>query len=97
MDKTTGLLSEYSCGLTFEDLDGETIHQVKRTLIDTLGCAMGGYLSEPAEVRPVKGERPLHVALGVSVAALLFFGVYPTPLIRMAKTAAEVLSVGPVM
>ena len=55
------------------------------------------YLSEPTEVRPVKGERPLHVALGVSVAALLFFGVYPTPLIRMAQTAAEVLSIGPVM
>ena len=55
------------------------------------------YLSEPAEVRTVKGERPLHVALGVSVAALLFFGVYPTPLIRMAQTAAEALSIGPVM
>ena len=50
MDKTTGLLSEYSCSLAYEDLDGDTIHQVKRTLIDTLGCAMGGYLSEPAKM-----------------------------------------------
>ena len=50
MDKTTRLLSEYSCSLAYEDLDGDTIHQVKRTLIDTLGCAMGGYLSEPAKI-----------------------------------------------
>ena len=50
MDKTTDLLSEYSCSLAYEDLDGGTIHQVKRTLIDTLGCAMGGYLSEPAKI-----------------------------------------------
>lgn len=50
MDKTTRLLSEYSRNLTFEDLDAATIHQVKRTFIDTLGCAMGGYLSEPAKI-----------------------------------------------
>ena len=50
MDKTTRLLSDYSCRLTFEDLDAATVHQVKRTLIDTLGCAMGGFLSEPAKI-----------------------------------------------
>ncbi len=50
MDKTTRLLSEYSCRLDYEVLDPGTIHQVKRTLIDTLGCAMGGYLSEPAKI-----------------------------------------------
>ena len=50
MDKTTTLLSEYSCRLTYEALDSATVHQVKRTLIDTLGCAMGGYLSEPAKI-----------------------------------------------
>ena len=50
MDKTTSLLSKYSCSLAYEDLDTDTVHQVKRTLIDTLGCAMGGYLSEPAKI-----------------------------------------------
>ena len=50
MDKTTRLLSSYSAQLTYEDLDSATIHQVKRTLIDTLGCAMGGYISEPAKI-----------------------------------------------
>ncbi len=50
MDATSKLLSEYSCQLTYEDLDPATVHQVKRTLVDTLGCAMGGYLSEPAKI-----------------------------------------------
>ena len=50
MDKTARLLSDYSCRLSYEDLDAATVHQVKRTLIDTIGCAMGGYLSEPSKV-----------------------------------------------
>ncbi len=50
MDKTKGLLSSYACNLSYEDLDAATVHQIKRTLVDTLGCAMGGYLSEPAKI-----------------------------------------------
>jgi 2-methylcitrate dehydratase len=50
MDQTTGLLSSYAHSLSYEDLSPEAIHQVKRTVIDTLGCAMGGYLSEPAKI-----------------------------------------------
>ncbi len=57
MDKTTRLLSDYSCGFSYEALDEATVHQVKRTLIDTLGCAMGGYLSEPAKIaRSLAGQ-----------------------------------------
>ena len=50
MDQITKLLSDYSWRLTYEDLDPQTVHQVRRTTIDTLGCAMGGYLSEPARI-----------------------------------------------
>lgn len=50
MDETTRLLADYSFGLAYEDLGADTVHQVKRTLIDTVGCAMGGYLSEPAKI-----------------------------------------------
>lgn len=50
MDQTTEQLSSYACNLSYEDLSPEAIHQVKRTVIDTLGCAMGGYLSEPAKI-----------------------------------------------
>ena len=50
MDRTTDLISSYACGLTYEDLSPEVVHQVKRALVDTLGCAAGGYPSEPAQI-----------------------------------------------
>ena len=50
MDRTTEMLSAYACRLTYEELGPEVVHQVKRTLIDTLGCAMGGFTSEPAKI-----------------------------------------------
>lgn len=50
MDRTTEILSEYACALRYEDLLPETIHQVKRTLIDTIGCAIGGFNARPSEI-----------------------------------------------
>ncbi|MDA0263480.1 MAG: MmgE/PrpD family protein [Chloroflexi bacterium] len=50
MDRTTEMLASYACRLSYEDLGPKTVHQVKRTLVDTLGCAMGGYVSEPAKI-----------------------------------------------
>ena len=50
MDKTTEILSKYACDLTYDQLPSEVVQQVKRTLVDTFGCAMGGYLSEPAKI-----------------------------------------------
>ena len=50
MDRTTEMLSAYACGLTYEELGPTVVEQVKRTLADTLGCAMGGYDSEPAAI-----------------------------------------------
>jgi 2-methylcitrate dehydratase PrpD len=50
MDRTSDMLSSFACGLNYEDLTPQTVHQVKRVLVDTLACAMGGYLSEPAKI-----------------------------------------------
>ncbi len=50
MDRTTELLSSYACNLNYDDLPPGVVHQVKRTVADTLGCAIGGYLSEPAKI-----------------------------------------------
>ena len=50
MDATTEFLSDYACRLTYEDLSPEAVHQVKRTLIDTLGCGAGAFDSEPASI-----------------------------------------------
>src|SRR5437016_3732894 len=48
MDRTLELLSTYACELTYEALPAAVVHQVKRTLIDTLGCAMGAFHAEPS-------------------------------------------------
>ena len=50
MDQTTELLSTYACELSYDHLPSEVVHQVKRTLIDTLGCAMGGFHAEPSVI-----------------------------------------------
>lgn len=50
MDRTTELLSTYAYRLTYQDLPPEVVHQVKRTLIDTLGCALGGFSAEPSTI-----------------------------------------------
>ncbi len=43
-------LSSYSTSLQYQDLPFEVSHQAKRLIIDTLGCAIGGYNSEPSKI-----------------------------------------------
>lgn len=50
MDPTTEFLSDYACGLTYADLSPEAIHQVKRAVIDTLGCGIGAFDGEPPAI-----------------------------------------------
>ena len=50
MGGTIDHFSDYACRLAYEDLSPDAIHQVKRTLIDTLGCGIGGFDGEPAVV-----------------------------------------------
>jgi 2-methylcitrate dehydratase len=50
MDNIAEYLSRYAVSLAFEDLPAEVVHQAKRLLVDTLGCAIGGYPSEPSKV-----------------------------------------------
>src|SRR5437763_7758228 len=50
MDATTEYLSDYACRLRDDDLAADAVHQVKRTLIDTLGCAVGARDAEPVAI-----------------------------------------------
>src|SRR3989454_1873870 len=50
MDATTEFLSDYAHRLGYADLSPEAVHQVKRTLVDTLGCAAGAFDGEPAAI-----------------------------------------------
>ena len=44
------MLSDYAVTLRYEDLPDDVVHLAKRMIIDTLGCALGGYQSEPARI-----------------------------------------------
>lgn len=54
MDQTLARLVAYAEALQFEDLPEEVVHQVKRLVLDSLGCGIGAFTSEP-----VKGMRAL--------------------------------------
>lgn len=57
MDKTLKYLTDYAASLTYEQLPADAIHQVKRRVIDAMGCAMGGYGEDvPKMVRDYAGE-----------------------------------------
>src|SRR3954465_8286050 len=50
-------LANYACSLNFEDLSKETVHEVKRRVIDSIGCALGAWNEEPCVIaRTVASE-----------------------------------------
>ncbi|MFN2541846.1 MAG: MmgE/PrpD family protein [Chthoniobacterales bacterium] len=50
-------LAQYACALHFEDLSREVVHEVKRRMIDSLGCALGAWDEEPCAIaRSVASE-----------------------------------------
>ncbi|PYL14825.1 MAG: MmgE/PrpD family protein [Verrucomicrobia bacterium] len=42
--------ANYACSLGFEDLSPEVVHEVKRRMIDSLGCALGAWNEEPCVI-----------------------------------------------
>src|SRR5213079_3323581 len=49
--------AEYTWALRFEDLSRETVHEVKRRVIDSIGCALGAWNEEPCRIaREVASE-----------------------------------------
>ncbi len=43
-------LAAFACSLNFEDLSSNVVHEVKRRLIDSLGCALGAWNEEPCTI-----------------------------------------------
>ena len=43
-------LAEYAASVQFEDLAPETVHEVKRRVLEPLGCAYGAYDGEVARI-----------------------------------------------
>jgi len=70
VDTTKDTLSSYAYDLSFTDLDEKTIHQVKRTLLDSIGCLLGGFNSKTAliarRIAPIVTESPISSVIGTS-------------------------------
>lgn len=49
------------------------------------------FLSEPATDERVRFAFPMQLAVALGFLATLFFGIYPTPLLNLARTAAQAL------
>ena len=43
-------LADYAVKLRYEDLPPEVVRTVKRTILDTIGCAIGGYEAGPSQI-----------------------------------------------
>lgn len=59
MDKITRQLSEYASRIVFDDIDQRSIHAAVQRLVDSVGCAIGGYGCEETEIgrNVVRGQR----------------------------------------
>ena len=58
-------MSSWSVALHYSQLPDEIVHLAKRMIIDTIGCALGGYTSEPSQIAQalaatVTSAQPLH-------------------------------------
>jgi 2-methylcitrate dehydratase len=45
-----GTLADYAVKLRYEDLPPDVVRTVKRTILDTIGCAIGGYEAGPSQI-----------------------------------------------
>ena len=43
-------LARYAAGLKYEDLPDDIVRLAKRTILDTIGCAFGGYTAGPSKI-----------------------------------------------
>jgi 2-methylcitrate dehydratase len=68
-------LAHYAVNLKYEDLPPEVVRTAKRIIIDTIGCGIGGYKAEPAQIA-------IRLAAGVTAknaATVLCSGIKTSP------------------
>ena len=70
-------LARYALGLKYEDLPDDVIRLAKRAIVDTIGCAFGGYTGQPSKIA-------MHLAKEVQArsqrgATVLISGTRTTP------------------
>jgi 2-methylcitrate dehydratase len=64
-----GVLARYAASLRYEDLPEDIVRLAKRTILDTIGCAFGGYPAGPSKIAiklagDVTAKQPATVLIG---------------------------------
>ena len=62
-------ISNFAVNLKYEDLPADVIFQVKRFLLDSVGCAFGGWDTEDVQI-----QQALHEKMGGTPEATVFLG-----------------------
>ena len=50
MDTTLEFLSGYAASLDYRDLPPDTVHETRRRILDSTGCALGAFAAEPCRI-----------------------------------------------
>lgn len=58
MDSTSQRLATYVANISFAELDGDVVDRTAAVVLDTVGCAVGGFTSPPAKA--LRGEYITH-------------------------------------
>ena len=69
-----GTLADFAVKLRYEDLPADVVRTTKRTILDTIGCAIGGYQSGPSRIA-VKLAAEVGAKSGKSAATLFCNGM----------------------
>jgi 2-methylcitrate dehydratase len=57
MDATTGRIASYATTLIYADLPADVVHECKRRIVDTVGCALGAFDEPPSRIARAVAER----------------------------------------
>jgi 2-methylcitrate dehydratase len=68
MQLSSDLLAEYAREVSFDSLPDEVVEQTERLVLDSLGCCVGAYTSEPSKtLRETFGDRAAPAGEGATV------------------------------
>ena len=97
MKGTTEALAQFVAATTFEDLPGKVVHEVKRNLLDTMGCAFAGLSTdigvEALTLARTLGGRPESTILGSGEKTSRALAAYVNARMANALDADETLPI----
>jgi 2-methylcitrate dehydratase len=50
MDATTSRIADYAATMAYADLPAGVVHECKRRIVDTVGCALGAFDEPPSRI-----------------------------------------------